>query len=86
MGALKTKRININNVVVKRKLSWGLSNKMTRNALRKNIRVRMEPVDNRAQEAREETVNSDPWDQKRKIMTQNIYTQHLLDLRLFTGC
>lgn len=46
----------------------------------------MEPVDNRAQEAREETVNSDPWDQKRKIMTQNIYTQHLLDLRLFTGC
>lgn len=46
----------------------------------------MEPVDNRAQEAREETVNSDPWDRKRKIMTQNIYTQHLLDLRLFTGC
>lgn len=29
MGALKTKQINVNNVIVERKLSWGLSNEMT---------------------------------------------------------
>lgn len=63
MGALKTKQINLKNK--QNKKTCGSQQAIVLgfeqcNALRKNNRVRMEPVENRAGEAGEETVNSYP--------------------------